>query len=80
MLRSCLPIGSLSVIKEAMGQLLGRRNGRDFRVLGGKGEIQGEERQTLPSLREKIKTKQPCEISGGVESCGHSYRQEVENV
>ena len=75
MLRSCSPTGSWSVSKEAMGQLLGRRNRRNFWVLGGEGEMQREERQSSPGFREK-KAKQLCEILGGVESCGRSYKAE----
>ena len=38
----------LTCPKEAMGQLLGRRNRQDFWVPGSKRQIQGEERQSSP--------------------------------
>jgi hypothetical protein len=36
MLRSCSPIGSRSVSKKVMDQLLGGRDRRDFQVPGGR--------------------------------------------
>ena len=53
MLRSYSPIGSLFVSKEAMSQLLGRRNRQDFWVLEASREMQGEG-ESSPILEEKM--------------------------
>jgi hypothetical protein len=58
MLRSCSPTGSSSISKDAIGQLLGRRNRQDFQVPSGKlaDRRRGERRSVLPCLqREKRK-------------------------
>ena len=77
--RSCSPIGSLSVIKEAMGQLLGRGLGGTSGSLQARDRHRRERREILLCFQER-KAKQPCEILGGVMGCGCSYRQVLGDV
>jgi hypothetical protein len=78
MLRSCSPIGSWSVSKEDMGQLLGRRNRQEFWSPRA-GDRHRRKRKSLPGVGGR-KGDQPCEILGRAEACGWSYRQEVGRV
>lgn len=57
-LRSCSPIGSESVSKESLGQLLGERYRQDYQV---PEERQGDAREEMRNRR----TQEPCGVSGG---------------
>ena len=47
--------------------------GGTFRSLEEKGDARKERRNFLPCVGGR--TQQPCEGSGGAETCGHYYRQ-----
>lgn len=65
-------------VKNAIGQLLGRRNWQHFLVPRRK-ETDSREKRVSPFVKE-IRTKQPCEVKGGLWDCGHSYRLVVRDV
>ena len=58
--------------KEAMSQLLAEGIDGTSGSLEEGDRHKGEE-ERLPCFGER-RTKQPCEVSGGAEACGHSYR------
>lgn len=71
-------VGSLSVSKDPMGQLLGGRNRQNFQVPGGK-ETGAKERERVCHASEGGK-EQPCENSKLSGHTGRFYRWMISRV